>query len=317
MRLILKTLLRIFLRVRINGDCAPLAAGGVLVLANHDSLLDGVILGLFLPRRPIVVLSPEDVQRWPYKLLARFFAHRVVDLSEPATVKLLVRLLVAGELLVVFPQGRATTTASAMKFYPIVAIVALRAAVAVVPCTISGLLYSIHSLVPGNFARRQFPAVTVRIDAATRIPAARGTSTREKRRHAADVLDALMSEAAVRGRGRHTLFEGLLQATATFGRAHRIVEDVRGKCETYGELLRATLAFSRLGCKLAAREEIIGVMMPNLSTTVAALIGLGAGRRVPAMFNYTAGPEALRSACVAAKIRTVITSRKFVEAARL
>jgi acyl-[acyl-carrier-protein]-phospholipid O-acyltransferase/long-chain-fatty-acid--[acyl-carrier-protein] ligase len=35
------------------------------------------------------------------------------------------------------------------------------------------------------------------------------------------------------------------------------------------------------------------------------------------MLNYTAGPEALRSACVAAGIRTVITSRGFVEAARL
>ena len=96
MRLILKTLLRIFHRVRISGDCAPLAAGGVLVLANHDSLLDGVILGLFLPRRPVVILSPEDVQRRRYRFLTRFFAHRVVDLSEPATVKTLVRLLAAG-----------------------------------------------------------------------------------------------------------------------------------------------------------------------------------------------------------------------------
>jgi hypothetical protein len=133
-----------------------------------------------------------------------------------------------------------------MKFYPSVAVVALHAAVAVIPCTISGLLYSVHGLVPGDFVRRRFPNVTIRIDAATRIPAMRSTSTREKRRDAADALDALMSEAAVRGRHRHTLFEGLLLAAGTFGRKHAIVEDVRGKCETYGELLRATLAFSRL-----------------------------------------------------------------------
>lgn len=317
MRLILKTLLRIFFRVRLTGDCAPMAAGGALVLANHDSLLDGFLLGLFLPRRPVVILSPEDIQQWRYRILTRFFVHRVVDLSEPVTVKTLVRLLAAGELLVVFPQGRPTTTASAMKFYPSVAVVALHAAVAVIPCTISGLLYSVHGLVPGDFVRRRFPNVTIRIDAATRIPAMRSTSTREKRRDAADALDALMSEAAVRGRHRHTLFEGLLLAAGTFGRKHAIVEDVRGKCETYGELLRATLAFSRLGRKLAVSDEIVGVMLPNLSTTVAVLIGLGASRRVPAMLNYTSGPEALRSACVAAKIRTVITSRKFVEAARL
>ncbi len=317
MRSILKTLLRIFFRIRLSGDCAPLAAGGALVLANHDSLLDGVLLGLFLPRRPIVILAPEDVQGGLYRFLSYFFVHRVLDLSEPATVKILVRLLAAGELLVVFPQGRVTTTASAMKFYPSVAVVALHAAVSVIPCTLSGLLYSTHGLVPGHFARRRFPQVTIRIDAAARIPALRSTSTRAKRRDAADSLEALMSAAAVRARERHTLFEGLLQATSTFGRAHAIVEDVRGKCETYGELLRATLAFSRLGRRLAACDENVGVMMPNLSTTVAMLIGLGAARRVPAMLNYTSGAEALRSACVAAKIRTVITSRKFVEAARL
>ena len=44
-------------------------------------------------------------------------------------------------------------------------------------------------------------------------------------------------------------------------------------------------------------------MMPNLAATVALVLGLSAMRRVPAMLNYTAGPEALRSACIAAASR--------------
>ncbi len=317
MRSILKLIFRILFRVRLIGDSAPLAAGGVLVIANHDSLLDGVLLGLFLPPRATLVLSQEDLRLWTYRTLARVVPHRVVDLSEPATVKTLVRMLVAGDLLVMFPQGRVTTTASAMKLYPSVAVIALRAAVPVVPVTVSGLLYSSHSRVRGSFTRQRFPAVTIRIGAVTNIPAMSAGATRAKRRNAADALDAVLAQAAVRGRERHTLFEALLAATATFGRHHPILEDVRGKHETYGELLRATLAFARLAPQLGAEDDIVGVLMPNLSTTVSMLVGLGAARRVPAMLNYTSGAEALRCACVAAKINTVITSRKFIEAARL
>jgi len=149
------------------------------------------------------------------------------------------------------------------------------------------------------------------------MPVANERATRAKRRSAADALSAVQARAAVRARDRQTLFEALFAAAGTFGRGHRIVEDVRGKHESYGELLRATLAFARLAPRLGGSGEVVGIMMPNLSTTVCMLIGFSAAGRVPAMMNYTSGPEALRSSCVAARIGTVVTSRKFVEAARL
>ena len=96
----------------------------------------------------------------------------------------------------------------------------------------------------------------------------------------------------------------------------RILEDVQGE-HTYRGIVKASLALGRLGCKLSEEGEIVGVMMPNIAPTVAMLLGLGAMRRVPAMLNYTAGPDALRSACIAAGIKTVITSRRFVALARL
>jgi acyl-[acyl-carrier-protein]-phospholipid O-acyltransferase/long-chain-fatty-acid--[acyl-carrier-protein] ligase len=68
---------------------------------------------------------------------------------------------------------------------------------------------------------------------------------------------------------------------------------------------------------LSEEREIVGVMMPNVAATIALIFGLGMMRRVPAMLNYTAGPDALRSACIAAGIKTLITSRRFVAVARL
>ncbi len=317
MREAVKLIIWIVFRLTVIGDQSSVRAGKALVIANHDSWLDGALLGLFLPRRTFVVIPRDDMTSALSRLLARFFRHCVLDLSEPSTVKRVVRMLAAGETVAMFPQGRVATTASAMKLYHSVATIAARSGVTIVPVTISGLLYSSFGRVSGDFPRQRLPQVTIRIHGATRLPKFTDARTRVKRQQAADALSAIMQGAAVDARKRQTLYEGLLSAVDVFGRGHAIVEDVRGKRETYGDLLRVTLALARITSRVGTEREIVGVMMPNLSTTACLLLGMSAAGRVPAMLNYTAGAEALRGACVAAGIKTVITSRRFVEAARL
>jgi acyl-[acyl-carrier-protein]-phospholipid O-acyltransferase / long-chain-fatty-acid--[acyl-carrier-protein] ligase len=96
-----------------------------------------------------------------------------------------------------------------------------------------------------------------------------------------------------------------------------LAEDVRGVEYSYGRLLMETLLLGRVAARLAEPGEGIGLLLPNLVATVTLVIGLGVFRRVSAMLNYTAGPEGLKHACRVARIRTVISSRAFVETARL
>jgi acyl-[acyl-carrier-protein]-phospholipid O-acyltransferase/long-chain-fatty-acid--[acyl-carrier-protein] ligase len=228
MRHVLKLIVRVLLRIRVDGDLAQLAGGPALVIANHDAWLDGALLGLFLPRSPCVVMSRDDMTSASSRWLARFFRHCVLDLSEPSTVKRVVRLLSAGETVVMFPQGRVTTTASAMKLYHSVATVAARSGVAIVPVTIEGLLYSRYGRVPGEFRRARLPQVTIRVHGAARLPEFTDARTRVKRQQAADHLSAIMQRAAVDARKRQTLYAAFLDAVCLFGRGHQIVEDVRG-----------------------------------------------------------------------------------------
>ncbi len=117
---------------------------------------------------------------------------------------------------------------------------------------------------------------------------------------------------------RHTLLSALVEAAARHGRRRPAqVEDMRPGRYSYGDILKTTLALGRLACKVSAPGEHVGVLMPNLLPSAGLVIGLSAFGRVPCMLNYTAGAGAIQAACETARIRTVLTSRQFIEKAEL
>jgi acyl-[acyl-carrier-protein]-phospholipid O-acyltransferase/long-chain-fatty-acid--[acyl-carrier-protein] ligase len=115
-----------------------------------------------------------------------------------------------------------------------------------------------------------------------------------------------------------TLYTTLLDAAARFGRrTPGQWEDTKPGTYSYAEIIKMTLALGRLSAKVSTPGEHVGVLMPNMVGSVALLIGLSAFRRVPCMLNYTAGAEGMRNACLAAGVRSVLTSRVFLDKAGL
>lgn len=123
-----------------------------------------------------------------------------------------------------------------------------------------------------------------------------------------------MSHASHKSR---TLFEALLAAIDRFGKQYKLIEDMNGVEETYQDVLKKSLALGKLAGKVSSPDETVGVLMPNITNTLALILGMTAFRRVPAMLNYTAGSAGIQNACIAANINTIISSRKFIEAAKL
>jgi acyl-[acyl-carrier-protein]-phospholipid O-acyltransferase / long-chain-fatty-acid--[acyl-carrier-protein] ligase len=142
-------------------------------------------------------------------------------------------------------------------------------------------------------------------------------SAKQRRRRAGELLRRILIDMLVATRPRRTLFQAFLDAKSTFGSGYKLVEDVRLKEESYGSLLRMALGLGRLMSSSTHPGEMVGVMTPNAAPTLGLVLGLSATGRVPAMLNYTAGAEGLRAACKVARISNIVTSRAFLEKARL
>jgi acyl-[acyl-carrier-protein]-phospholipid O-acyltransferase/long-chain-fatty-acid--[acyl-carrier-protein] ligase len=296
---------------------ASLTAQRVLVIANHESLLDGVLLGLFLPINPVFVVHTGVVKSPLFRLILSQVNYLAVDPTSPMAMKKVVRLLEAGQPVIIFPEGRITVTGSLMKVYDGPAFVAARTGASIVPVRIDGGARSYFSRVSGKIPRRLFPRLTLSIQPATTIPMPEAAISRERRRKAGEAMRRIMQHMLFASRPKQTIFDAFLDAVEIYGRRRRLVEDLRQIEFSYGYLLKTSLALGRLCTRFSNEDETMGVLLPNLATTLSLVLGMQAMRRVPAMINYTAGSDGMQSACVAASIRTVITSREFLERANL
>ena len=314
-RVLVRLLLKLLFRVRVRGRMERHER--LLVVSNHQSLLDGVLVGAFLPVTPVWLIHAAFARRWCLRLPLRFIPHLEVDTTNPLAMKAAIHLIEAGKPVLIFPEGRVTVTGYLMKMYEGPALVAVKTGATVVPVHIEGAAYSWFSRMSGDFPRRLFPRITITILPPRKIEAPDGRGSKLRRREAVEQLRHIMQEAVFHSREDTTLFPALLDAAAVYGRRRRILMDVRQQELSYGGLLKAALALGRMTARLTAPGEFVGVLMPNLNTTVALVYGLSAYGRVPAMLNCTAGLEALQNACRVARLRLVLTSRAFLEKARL
>ena len=175
-----------------------------------------------------------------------------------------------------------------------------------------GTLYSRFRRSAAHYPKRWLPRVTLTVQPAVKMPLPTDVHARDRRRRLADEMLRIMQRMMFDARPRRTLFEAFLDAA----RAARPQDTHhRGRTPAARIVSRAAQSGRRDRAHRHAgepRRRNVGVMLPNLSITVALVFGLTAQRRVAAMLNYSAGPEAMHAACVAAGIRTVITSRRFI-----
>jgi acyl-[acyl-carrier-protein]-phospholipid O-acyltransferase/long-chain-fatty-acid--[acyl-carrier-protein] ligase len=167
---LLRVVLQVLFRVRVSGDPDAFRNDRTLIVANHESFLDGVLLALFMPVDATFVVHTQVTSQPLFRFLLRFVPHLAVDSTSPLAMKLIVKLVETGKPVVIFPEGRITKTGSLMKVYDGAAFVAAKTGATVVPVRIDGAARSYFGRLAGIYPRKAFPKVSISIQPRRSIP---------------------------------------------------------------------------------------------------------------------------------------------------
>jgi 1-acyl-sn-glycerol-3-phosphate acyltransferase len=136
-----RTALARWFDLRIEGLTHLPAAGPYIVAANHHNYLDGVVLGVALPRPIAFLVMPRVWRATPlHPLLHRQIGSILLDLERPGVgaLRRAVRALDEGRVVGIFPEGPFSVRGRLERGMPGVGLLALRAGVPVVPAGIRG-----------------------------------------------------------------------------------------------------------------------------------------------------------------------------------
>lgn len=315
----LRSILKLLYRVEVIGlENYYLAGKRVLIVANHCSFLDPPLLSVFLPDDINFAINTHISQKWwikPFLSLSKVFP---IDPTHPMSLKNLIHHLQQDSKTVIFPEGRITLTGSLMKIYDGTGMVAEKSGAMILPIHISGTQYTPLSKLQGLMRLRWFPKITLHILPPTHIEARKELSGKNRRKYSGHVLADLMVDMQfMASKTQQTLFASLLDARDVHGGNHEVAEDLERIPLSYNALITRSLIIGNALKIMTETNENIGLLLPNSSKTLCVLLGLSIHQRVPAMLNYSTGSAGMIAACQIANVKTVLSSRRFIDLAHL
>ena len=290
----------------------------VVVVANHISLIDPVLIGVYLPERFTFAVNTQVAQLWwvkPFLSLSKTYS---IDPNNAMAAKALIEEVRKNKKIVIFPEGRVSATGSLMKIYEGPGMIADKADATVLPIRIDGSEYTHFSRMKKLPHMSFFPRITITVMPPVRLDAPDELQSRQRRKYIGQKLYDIMSDMMFESSNyKETFYHSLISSAKFYGFKHQIMQDIDGNSATYRQLLTKSFILGNLIAQSSYSGEYLGIMLPNTVGTVVTFFAMQASGRVPAMLNFTSGATNIISACKTAKIKTVYTSRRFIEKAEL
>jgi acyl-[acyl-carrier-protein]-phospholipid O-acyltransferase / long-chain-fatty-acid--[acyl-carrier-protein] ligase len=319
MRILLRWLVCILYRFRAYNTSVLDTPGPVLLLPNHVSWWDWLLIGVCLEDDWRFVTSSTTAEiSWLHKRIMINRRTFPVDMNSPFAVKRMAEYLQQGGRLVLFPEGRISSTGSLMKLFDGTGFLIFKTHAKVITACIRGAERLPYSRNPDK--KRCFPRLSVHFSNVLPMPDLDHASATAARARLTDWLRDQMIRQRFETEmefGLATLPEAIAE-TARQRPGQVILEDFTSQKLTYRRLLvGADLLAGQWRKLVSAHNQRVGVLLPNVNAMPVVILSLWAAGKVPAILNYSTGPSILLSCARLAGLKHIITSRAFIERANL
>jgi acyl-[acyl-carrier-protein]-phospholipid O-acyltransferase / long-chain-fatty-acid--[acyl-carrier-protein] ligase len=306
-RFLLWMLTHTIFRIRIRGQENIPFRGPALLVANHTSYVDGVLIAACVQRFiRFLVWKPFFAN----PLLGRFLrlgkaipagAGGPRDIVE--SIRSARREIQAGHMVCIFAEGAISRTGNMLPFKRGLEKIVEGTDIPIIPVHLDRLWGSIFSFERGRFFWKWPKQVPYPVTVSFGAPLPAGTPVHAVRQ----AIQELGADAIAHRKTSSDTLPRRLYRTARRNWNRFAMADSTGRSLTYGEMLTA----ARL-LRVEAESEMIGVLLPP--TVAGALVNLSItlDGRVPVNLNFTAGREAVQHAIAECRIGCTVTSRAFM-----
>ncbi len=296
----------------------------LVIICNHQSFLDAALLAIFLPIRPTFAIDTVRAKEWWIKPFLNFVRALPVSPDNPYAIRDLIKKVRNDEHVMIFPEGRLTQTGMLMKVYDGTGMVAVNGEADVLPIILEGPEFSKYTTHKNVLPKRWFPKITLTIHPVQKLDVNPEIRGRARRVAAGQKMQWILTDAHYKTADTNrTLFSHLMASAKLYGAKNWILKDINLTPLTYKDLIARSLMLGGVlqrmsyAPRYADGHHAVGIMLPNANAAAATFFALQAVHAVPAMLNFSAGNDAVTSACKAAKIKHILTARSFVEKAKL
>ncbi|CAO5678065.1 MAG: Bifunctional protein Aas [Holosporales bacterium] len=302
-----------FFRVDIKGiENIKKAGKRSIIIANHTSFLDGLLLFAYLPFNTAFIIYHQYSYRW-FSWISKGIKVFFIDPQEPMIMKHVLNHLNSDRRVVIFPEGRMTSTGALMKINEGPALLAERTNASILPIRIDGAEYSRLTRLKGKVKRRMFPKITLHIQDPIRVENYVGTTPQQTRRNLSNRIERLMEEMAFETREyKESIYDTLIDASKRHGRFSKIMEDHDRKPLSYQSFILKSAILGTFFNRATDRNERVGLLLPTSCAAALAFFGLTSHGRIPVMLNYSLGDKRLLETIELVGLQTIVTSRKFI-----
>jgi acyl-[acyl-carrier-protein]-phospholipid O-acyltransferase/long-chain-fatty-acid--[acyl-carrier-protein] ligase len=289
--------------------------GPVLLLPNHLSWFDWLFLGACLEKDWRFVTSSTTANiSWLHRWIMVNRLTFPVDMNSPYAVKHMAEYLQRGGRLVLFPEGRMSSTGSLMKLFDGTGFLIHKTGAKVITAYLRGAGRLRLSRNPNR--KEWFPRISLHFSDVLFPPRLAHVGVAEARTRLMNWLRDQMvrQQFEVEMQLGPATVPAAIAATARKNPGRVFLEDIslqqiNGRRLLVGADLLA-VQWRRL---ISSSEQRIGVLLPNVNAMPVTLLSLWFGGKVPAILNYTTGATILLACARLATLKTIITSKAFIE----